>query len=83
MPRHIASIEDHYRLERTLLANPAGLSLADLHRATGVPVGTLRDHLHTMSAYRRAETVESTGGALWRPSPTWLVSLLRELAEAS
>lgn len=76
MPRTIASIEDHYRLERALIAHPDGLTLAQLREATGIPDSTLRDHLHTAATHRRAVRT----GDLWQPSPSWLMSLLAELA---
>ena len=73
----IGSVQDHYRVERVLLAHPRGIALADIARRTGMKGPTILNHLNTMRRHRRAEQLPDK---TWRPTPDWCLMLLSGLA---
>lgn len=60
---------DHYRIERCLIQQPSGISLADIARLTGIAKSTLLGHLDTMAEYGRAERAGNT----WKPTAAWVL----------
>ena len=64
------ALDDLFRIERSLLEEPVGLTLADLHRLTGMQKTTLTRYLRAMEQCGRAE---QTDDGAWKATPAWHV----------